>query len=128
MEKIRILLAEDHIVVREGTKKLLESQPDFEVVGEANDGEEAIELTKKLRPELVIMDISMPKLSGIEATKQWIVPSGKGGVKLDGFFGFFDKALLMDVVPTDGNIELKVAGKLKSGQYFYGCDTVKVIK
>ena len=70
MEKIRILLAEDHVVVREGTKKLLESQPDFEVVGEANDGEEAIELTKKLRPELVIMDISMPKVSGIEATKQ----------------------------------------------------------
>ena len=70
MEKIRILLAEDHIVVREGTKKLLESQPDFEVVGEANDGEEAIELTKTLRPELVIMDISMPKVSGIEATKQ----------------------------------------------------------
>jgi len=70
MEKIRILLAENHIVVREGTKKLLESQPDFEVVGEAGDGEEAVELVKQLHPEIVIMDISMPKLSGIEATKQ----------------------------------------------------------
>lgn len=70
MEKIRILLAEDHIIVREGTKKLLESQPDFEVVGEAGDGEEAIELAKQFHPEVVIMDIAMPKLSGIEATKQ----------------------------------------------------------
>jgi NarL family two-component system response regulator LiaR len=70
MEKIRILLAEDHVVVREGTKKLLESQPDFEVIGEASDGEEAIDLTRKLHPEIIIMDISMPKLSGIEATKQ----------------------------------------------------------
>lgn len=70
MEKIRILLAEDHVVVREGTRKLLESQPDFVIVGEASNGEEAIELARKLRPELVIMDISMPKVSGIEATKQ----------------------------------------------------------
>ena len=70
MRKIKILLAEDHVVVREGTRKLLESQPDFEVVGEAGDGEEAVELTKQLHPEVVIMDITMPKLSGIEATKQ----------------------------------------------------------
>ena len=70
MNKIKILLAEDHTVVREGTKKLLESQPDFEIVGEANNGEEAVELTKKLHPDVVVMDIAMPKLSGIEATKQ----------------------------------------------------------
>lgn len=70
MNKTTILLAEDHTVVREGTKKLLESQADFEIVGEANNGEEAIELTKKLRPDVVVMDIAMPKLSGIEATKQ----------------------------------------------------------
>jgi DNA-binding NarL/FixJ family response regulator len=70
MEKMRILLAEDHKVVREGTRRLLESQPDFEVVGEASDGIEAVELAKKLKPEIIIMDVSMPRLNGIEATRQ----------------------------------------------------------
>jgi two-component system, NarL family, response regulator LiaR len=70
MDKIRILLAEDHKVVREGTRRLLESQNDFEVVGEASDGIEAVDLTKKYKPEIIIMDVSMPRLNGIEATKQ----------------------------------------------------------
>ncbi|MDD5312986.1 MAG: response regulator transcription factor [Dehalococcoidia bacterium] len=70
MDRIRILLAEDHKVVREGTRRLLESQDDFDVVGEASDGVEAVELTKKLKPEIIIMDVSMPRLNGIEATKQ----------------------------------------------------------
>ncbi len=70
MDKIRILLAEDHKVVREGTRRLLESQSDFEVVGEASDGIEAVELAKKLKPQIIIMDVSMPRLNGIEATKQ----------------------------------------------------------
>ena len=70
MAKIRILLAEDHIVVREGTRELLQREPDMEVVGEVSDGEEAVKLASKLRPDVVIMDIAMPKLNGIEATKQ----------------------------------------------------------
>lgn len=70
MEKIRILLAEDHKVVREGTRRLLESQNDFEVIGEASDGIEAVDLAKKLKPEIIVMDVSMPRLNGIEATKQ----------------------------------------------------------
>lgn len=70
MDKIRVLLAEDHVVVREGTRELIRHEADMEVVGEASDGEEAVELANKLQPGVVIMDISMPKLSGIEATKQ----------------------------------------------------------
>jgi len=70
MAKIRVLLAEDHVIVREGTRELVQHEPDMEVVGEASDGEEAIQLTAKLRPDVVIMDIAMPKLNGIEATKQ----------------------------------------------------------
>jgi NarL family two-component system response regulator LiaR len=67
---IKVLIADDHEVVRQGTRKLLEEEPDLEVVGEAADGEEAIKLTGKFRPDVVLMDVSMPKVDGIEATKQ----------------------------------------------------------
>jgi len=70
MEKIRLLLAEDHVLVREGTRELIQREQDMEVVGEAGDGEEAIELATKLRPDVVIMDIAMPKVNGIEATRR----------------------------------------------------------
>jgi DNA-binding NarL/FixJ family response regulator len=69
-DNITILLAEDHIIVREGTRELLQHQPDMEVVGEASDGEEAVILAKQLKPDVIVMDIAMPKLNGIEATKQ----------------------------------------------------------
>ena len=70
MAKIKILLAEDHIVVREGTRELIQREPDMEVIGEAGDGIQAVQMTGKLRPDVVIMDIVMPNLNGIEATKQ----------------------------------------------------------
>jgi NarL family two-component system response regulator LiaR len=70
MSKIRILLADDHVLVRQGTRELLEQQEDMEVVAEAGDGEEAVRLAASRRPDVVIMDISMPKLNGIEATQQ----------------------------------------------------------
>jgi DNA-binding NarL/FixJ family response regulator len=70
MKKIRIMLAENHVVVREGTRQLLDNEDDMEVIGEAGDGEEAVELAHQLRPDVIIMDVSMPKFSGIEATRQ----------------------------------------------------------
>lgn len=70
MDKIRILIAEDHAVVREGTRELLDREEDLEVVAEAGDGEEAVRLATSQRPDVVLMDIAMPKLDGIEATKR----------------------------------------------------------
>jgi two-component system, NarL family, response regulator LiaR len=70
MEKIRILIADDHTLVREGTRQRLEREEDFEVVGEAGDGEEAVLLASQLKPDVAIMDVAMPNLNGIEATKR----------------------------------------------------------
>ena len=69
MTNIRILIADDHTVLREGMRHLLENEKDFEVVGEASDGEQAVKLVTELKPDVIVMDIVMPKLSGVEATK-----------------------------------------------------------
>lgn len=68
--KTRIFIADDHAMLREGMRNLLEKEKDFEIVGEAADGEEAVRLAGKLKPDIVIMDIVMPRLNGIEATRQ----------------------------------------------------------
>ncbi len=67
---IRLILADDHAVVRTGTRQLLERRPDFQIVGEAADGEEAVRLAHELQPHVVVMDVRMPKMSGVEATKR----------------------------------------------------------
>jgi DNA-binding NarL/FixJ family response regulator len=66
---IKVLLAEDHKIVREGTRQLLEQAPDMQIVGEAADGLEAVRLAGELHPDVVVMDVRMPRLNGIEATR-----------------------------------------------------------
>jgi NarL family two-component system response regulator LiaR len=70
VDRIRILLADDHVMVRQGTRELLEHEKDMEVVAEAGDGEEAVSLTGRERPDVVVMDVAMPKVDGIEATRR----------------------------------------------------------
>lgn len=70
MKKIRVLLAEDHTIVRQGIAALLRTESDMEVVGEASNGMEAIELAKKLGPDVILMDIGMRQLNGLEATRE----------------------------------------------------------
>jgi len=70
MRKTSILLADDHAVVRQGFRRILEAQNDLEVVGEASNGREAVDEATKLQPDLVVMDVAMPELNGIEATRR----------------------------------------------------------
>ncbi len=70
MSKIKILIADDHAVVREGTRQILQQEPDLEVVAEAGDGEEAVRLTATTRPDVAIIDVAMPRVDGIAATRQ----------------------------------------------------------
>ena len=69
---LRILLADDHAMVRKGFRLILEAQPDMQIVGEAGNGREAVELAEKLHPDVVVMDVAMPELNGIEATRRLI--------------------------------------------------------
>jgi len=70
MNKIRILIGDDHSIVRHGLRFVLENEPDMEVVGEAADGREAVRLAEELRPQIIVIDIGMPQLNGLEAAAQ----------------------------------------------------------
>jgi DNA-binding NarL/FixJ family response regulator len=70
VKKITVLIVDDHMIVREGIRKLLESETDIEVIGEADTGRKAVVLTQKLHPDVIIMDIAMPQMNGLEATRQ----------------------------------------------------------
>ena len=70
MQKIKVLLADDHTVVRQGLRSLLAAEEDIEIVGEAESGRQAVQMAKKLLPDVIVMDIAMPLLNGLEATRQ----------------------------------------------------------
>jgi DNA-binding NarL/FixJ family response regulator len=80
MKKIRILLADDHTLMRRGLRLIIEQQPDLAVVGEAEDGRQAVSLAASLKPEVAVLDIGMPNLNGIEAAKQ--ITDGKSGAAI----------------------------------------------
>ena len=75
---IKIMLADDHQIVRQGLRNLLAAEPDMQVVAEADNGRKVLPLVEKLAPNIVIMDISMPELNGIEATRQIIAEGTQG--------------------------------------------------
>jgi DNA-binding NarL/FixJ family response regulator len=80
MTPLRILIVDDHAVVRRGVRALLESQPGWEVAAEATTGREAVEVAKRLQPDIVVMDLSLPELNGLEATRQLLKQSPRSEV------------------------------------------------
>lgn len=69
-EKIRVLIADDHAIFRDGLRKLLEAEPDFKVVGEAGDGELAVQLARELKPDVLLLDLAMPRLDGVQTLRE----------------------------------------------------------
>src|SRR5437879_13300506 len=70
MGKIRVLLVDDHTVVRQGLRRILENDDEIEIVGETGDGRSAVEMAQRMHPNIVVIDIALPELNGIEATRQ----------------------------------------------------------
>ncbi len=95
MSKTKILIVDDHRVVIAGIKSALQDYPEFEVVGEAVDGLQSVELAKSLRPDIVIMDVSMPNLNGIEATKQ--IKQFNPEIKIIIYTMYSDKEFVIDL-------------------------------
>ena len=93
---IRILLVDDHQIVCEGLRGLLEKHPEFEVVGEARNGREAIDLAEKLRPALIIMDITMPELNGVEATR--LITASNPGARVIALTMHSNRKLMHEII------------------------------
>jgi two-component system response regulator NreC len=93
---VKLLLVDDHEIVRAGLRTLLQREPDFEVVGEATNGRAAIERVKSLAPDVVVMDVSMPELNGIDATRQ--VLAAQPGVKVIGLSASADERMTIEMV------------------------------
>ena len=133
MESIRILLADDHPILRHGLRAMLDSTPEFEVVGEASTGEEAVTRSAKLRPDVVLMDIQMPGLNGIEATRQVMQSDPNAGVVVltmfrddDSVFAAMRAGARGYVLKDAGGEEvLRVVRAVANGEAYFGPEIAK---
>jgi two-component system response regulator NreC len=96
-ESIRIVIADDHQIIRQGLRSLLKAQPDVEVVAEADDGRSAVKLAAELEPDVVVMDINMPDLNGIDATRQ-IVKGSRHAPKVVGLSAYSDRRFTLEML------------------------------
>src|SRR3954451_4615920 len=96
MAKLRIILADDHVVVRQGLKALIDAQPDMEVVGEADDGRAALQEARDLVPDIVLMDISMPHMSGTQADE--LLKQDLTGIKVLALTAHEDKSYIRQLL------------------------------
>jgi DNA-binding NarL/FixJ family response regulator len=136
MKQIAVLLAEDHAIVRQGLRLLVESDGDIEIVGEAKTGREAVQMTSNLRPEIVVMDIAMPLLNGMEATRQ--ILKAFPGTKILILSAHSDPEYVEQVVKagalgylvkqSSGDVLAKAIRELHNGKTFFTPSIAKCLK
>jgi len=136
MKRISVLLAEDHTIVRQGLRLLIEAGGDIEIVGEAKTGREAVQMTNELRPEIVVMDIAMPLLNGIQATRQILKASP--GMKVLILSAHSDPEYVEQVVKAgamgylvkqaSGEVVAKAIRELQKGKTFFTPSIAKQLK
>ena len=105
---LRVLLADDHRIMREGLASLLAEEGDLEIVGQVDNGEQAIEQARKLRPDVIVMDISMPVMDGIEATR--IIKGESPGIRIVGLSMYEQADLTQDMLEAGAEVQLSKAG------------------
>lgn len=133
---ISVLLAEDHVVVREGLRTMIETDRDIKVVGEAKTGREAVSMTKQLSPNVVVMDIAMPLLNGIQATQQILSEKPKTKVLILSAHGdpeYVDQLMLLGVVgyltkQTSAEMLARAVREVHSGGTFFSPSVAKYLR
>ncbi len=133
---ITVLLAEDHVVVREGLRVLIEADKDIQVVGEAITGREAVLMTKQLRPDVVVMDIAMPLLNGIQATQQILSAAPKTKILVLSAHAdpeYVDQLMALGVVgyltkQTSAEMVARAVRKVHSGETFFSPSVAKHLR
>ncbi len=133
MKRITVLLAEDHMIVREGYRRMLEMEAGLQVVGEAADGRQAIALVKKLRPEVVLMDIAMPQLNGLEATRRIVKDIPAARVLILSAYGddvYVQQAVLLGaagylIKHTSANSLARAIREVRKGKTFFSPSIAK---
>ncbi len=127
MKKIQLLIVDDHEIFRNGVKQLINNEEDMEVIGEAANGEDAIDLASKLNPDVIIMDIRMPGLSGLDTSKSILKPNSKAKIL---FFSLYDRedyvASALDMgahgfilKDTSNKIFINAIRAVNNGQYYF---------
>jgi DNA-binding NarL/FixJ family response regulator len=136
MKRIAVLLVDDHTVVRQGLRALLESEADLKVVGEAQNGREAVRLVKEMLPDVVVMDVAMPVLNGIEATRQ--IAKATPSTKVLGLSSYGDDEYMTQLMQagasgflikqTAADDLLRAIRQVKEGKHYFSASIAKRLR